>query len=235
MAVSPATVLAATLSLSPASATFNKGCSYTLDVNLDTGGAETDGTDAILLYDSSKLTGVTINTDLTPKIYSDFPGSNIDDASGKVTVSGLASVSSAFKGKGTMAKVVFTVKDAAATGATIVRFDFDPLDKTKTTDSNVVQRGTAADILSGVTNGNYTIAAGICPGASPTPAPVTVLPPTAGGPGVVVVATPPAQPKTIDQIVDRTGRGTGTTELTMTIAIVGSALTVLGILGLALL
>ena len=231
-AATPSYVLAATLSLSPSSGTFNKGCSYTLDINLNTDGAETDGTDAILLYDNTKFTGITINTELTPKIYNDFPGSN-DDNAGKVTVSGLASVSSAFKGSGTMAKVEFRVKDAAGTGATIVKFDYDGTGKT--TDSNVVQRGTALDILSNVTNGNYTIGTGTCPGASPTPAPVTVLPGT-GGPsqGAVFVATPPAQPKELPPVY-KTLPPAGSEQLTFTIAIVGSVLTVLGILGLAFL
>ena len=235
LATTPSLALAATLSLSPASGTFNKGCPVTLDIILDTGEADTDGTDAILIYDSSKFTATTINTDLTPKIYSDYPGSNIDEASGKVTVSGLASVSSAFKGKGTLAKINFTVKETAGTGATMVKFDFDPNDKTKTTDSNVVERGTVSDVLSAVTNGNYTIGTGAC-GVGTTPAP-SILPKT-GGQGAVSVATPttqpssPQPPKTIDDMV---GGKTGTQELTFTIAIVGSVLTILGILGLALL
>ena len=51
----------------------------------------------------------------------------------------------------------------------------------------------------------------------------------------MVVATPPAQPKTFDQVVDKTGEGPGTPQLSFTLAIIGLVLTVLGILGLALL
>lgn len=229
---SPTLALAATLSLSPSSGTFNKGCQVTLDINLDTAGADTDGTDAILIYDNSKFTANSINTELTPKIYSDFPGSNIDDTTGKVTVSGLASVSSAFNGKGTMAKVNFTVKETAGTGATIVKFDFDSADTSKTTDSNVVQRGTVADVLKSTVNGNYTVGTGVCgAGATPTPAP-TLLPRT-GGPGTV--STPSAQPPPVKEVPIKTLPPAGSEQLTFTIAIVGSVLTILGILGLALL
>ena len=231
LGISPAFAYAATLSLSPASGTFNRGCQYNAEIKLDTSGVQTDGTDAIVIFDASKFTASVANG----TIYSDYPGTNADNEAGKVTVSGLASVSSAFSGTGTLATINFTVKDTAATGATIAKFDFDSSDPSKTTDSNVVERGTVQDVLKSVTNGNYTIGTGTCAGATPTPtpAPVTVLPGT--GQGAVIVATPTPQPKTIDQIVDRTGQGTGTTELTMTIAIMGSILTVLGILGLTLL
>lgn len=228
--VNPVNVLAATLSLSPSSGTFNKGCPFNLDIVLNTQSAETDGTDAILLYDNTKLTANSIDTELPQKIYSDYPGSNIDDTAGKITVSGLASVSTAFNGQGTLAKIYFTVKESATTGVTQVKFDFTS--GGKTTDSNVVQRGQVQDILTSVTNGSYTIGTASC-GATVPPA-IIVAPPPAPARGAVVVSTPSGQ-STIDQIVDISGKGPGTPQLTFTIAIVGSVLTVLGILGLALL
>lgn len=221
--VLPSAALAATLSLSPASGTFNKGCSFTLEIKLDTVGAQTDGTDAIVLYDQGKFQATSISSG---PIYSDYPGNNIDDVSGKITVSGLASVSSAFSGTGTLATINFTVRETAPTGATMIKLDFDGNDKTKTTDSNVVQRGTVLDILSSVTNGNYTVGTGAC-GVGVTPAP-SVLPKT--GQGAVSVSTPSAQ-----EIPLKTLPPAGSEQLTFTLAIVGSVLTVLGILGLALL
>lgn len=214
----PALAVAATLSLNPASGTFNKGCNFALNIDLDTTGTQTDGTDAILLYDQSRFTATTIQNGT---IYSDYPGSNIDSANGKITISGLASVSSAFSGKGTLATVNFKVIDAAAAGATQITFDFDPNNKTKTTDSNVVERGTVVDVLSAVTNGSYTIGAGSCVAqASPGPQ------------GATGTATSSATPKNLD---DAVGGKTGSETLTFTIAIVGSILTILGILGLAIL
>lgn len=218
----------ATLSLSPASGTFNKSCTFSLQINLNTGGVQTDGTDAILIYDSSRFTATSITSGT---IYPDYPGNNIDETDGKITVSGLASISSAFSGSGTLATVNFTVNDTTQTGATQIKFDFDPNDKAKTTDSNVVERGTVADILNSVTNGSYTIGTGTCAAASPSPGAVGTGAGAKGGTGVAT----PSGAETIDQLVDRTGKGPGTSELTMTLAIVGSVLTVLGILGLALL
>ena len=233
LAAFPAFAFAATLSLSPSSGTFNKGCSFTLDINVDTGGEDTDGTDAILIYDNSKLTATNINTELSPKIYSDFPGSNVDDGTGKITVSGLASISSAFKGSGTLAKVTFTVKDTAPTGATIVKFDYSG--SGNTTDSNVVKRGDVVDVLSNVTNGNYTIGTGACSGAVPTSAPVTVLPAPGGQGTVYVQATPAAEIPYKQAPVYKELPPAGSEQFTYMVAIVGIALTVMGILGLTLL
>lgn len=229
--LSPVSAEAATLSLSPASGTFNKGCNFSLDIILDTQSAQTDGTDAILFYDTSRFTANTISTGT---IYPDYPGSNIDASAGKITVSGLASISSAFSGKGTLASVNFTVAAGAPTGASQIKFDFDSNDKTKTTDSNVVERGTVADILSSVTNGSYTVGSGSCAsgstGGTTGSTGGTGRSGSTGGTGGTATAS--AQPKTIDQLV---GQKPGTPELTFTIAILGSTLTILGILGLIIL
>ena len=219
--LTPATAMAATLSLSPASGTFNKSCSFTLTVELDAGGAETDGTDAILLYDPARFSATQI---LNGTIYSDYPGGNIDSRNGKITLSGIASSTSTFSGKGTLARINFTVLDAAQTGASAITFDFDPQNRSKTTDSNVVERGTVSDVLTSVTNGSYIVGSGTCAAISPTPIPrgtTGISTPSAYvGPSPYV---PPALPPA------------GSEQLTYTIAIVGLVLTVLGILGLALL
>lgn len=221
--ITPSQVLAATLSLSPSSGTFNKGCNFSLNIVLDTAGAQTDGTDAILLYDQSRLTANSIQSGT---IYPDYPGNNIDNTGGKITVSGLASVSSAFSGQGNLATISFTVKDQAATGATQIKFDFDPNNKAKTTDSNVVERGTVVEVLNSVVNGNYTIGSGTscASGTYATPSYATPGYPTPGG----GTSTPSGS-------TGKTLPPAGSEQLTFTLAIVGSVLTILGILGLALL
>src|SRR3989344_2884763 len=213
----PSMVLAASLSLSPASGTFNKNCSFNLDVVVDTAGAETDGTDAILMYDSSRFSAQKITNG---SVYPDFPGNNISESSGKITISGLASVASPFSGKGTLATISFNVKENATIGVTQAKFDFDPNDKAKTTDSNVVQRGTVVDVLNSVVDGSYTVGTGAC-GTTP----VVSSPKPQGG---TVVSTPSASPKPLPP---QTLPPAGSEQLTFTLAIVGSVLTVLGILG----
>lgn len=221
--LSPTAAYAAALSLSPSSGTFNKGCQFTVDINLNTEGAQTDGTDAVIFYDTSRLSATQL---ISGQIYSDYPGNNIDDQTGRITVSGLSSISSAFTGTGTLAKVNFTVKEAASVGATQVKFDFDPNDKSKTTDSNVVERGTVADVLNSVVNGNYTVGTGACGGQGQ----IIVQP--AGG----TVSTASGAVKTpVQTIDDFVGGKTGTEEFTYMVAILGVTMVVLGILGFTLL
>ena len=212
----------ATLSLDPAAATFNTSCGFSLNVNLDTGGTPTDGTDAIIFYDASKLNAISVNNGAA---YPDYPGNNIDSAAGKITISGLASVSTPFTGKGILATLNFSVKNTAATGITQITFDFDPNNKARTNDSNVVQRGNpVVDVLNSVVNGSYTIGTGNCSG----PAAPTTLPGTGrGGPVGEATGSAGSARKTLPD--------GGTPQLTYTIAIIGSVLTVLGILGIALL
>lgn len=210
-------VFASSLSLSPSSGTFNQSCNFSLDVILDTEGIDTDGTDAIISYDSTRFIGQSI---INGTLYPDFPGNNMDNAAGKITISGLAGVNTPFKGKGTLATINFAVQPTAASGAAQVNFDFDPADKAKTTDSNVVERGTVADTLNSVVNGSYVIGSGSCKAVKPSPSPQ-------GGPAATPSAAPFPTPGRLPE--------GGTAELTSAMAIIGGILTVLGILGFALL
>lgn len=232
LAIFPKLTMAASLTLTPASGTFNKSCSFNVDIKLDTSGVQTDGTDAIVLFDQSKLTAnITAGT-----IYATYAGTNADNNAGKITVSGLASDSSAFSGSGTLATINFTVKDTAPTGATIVKFDFDPTGASfgpdciksgpNTCDSNVVQRDNKTDSLSSVGNGNYVIGTGTCAAGAPAVSPTT-------GQGAVIA--PPAVQIPVKEVPVKTLPPAGSEQFTFMVAILGSTLTVLGILGIILL
>lgn len=223
----------ASLSLSPSTATFNRGCGYNLDINVDTGGAETDGTDAILIYDATRFQ-VTPSDITAGTIYPEYPGLTVE--SGKISISGFSSASQSFKGSGKLATVKLTIPQTAPTGATQIKFDFDPSDKTKTSDSNVVERGTIADVLNSVTSGNYTIGTGTtCTGGSQA-APGGAPGGSQGAPGV---STPSASPLPTNQPLPTPQGGqlpdTGNVQTTWIMAVTGSLLIILGIIGLALL
>ncbi|MCR4305817.1 MAG: cohesin domain-containing protein, partial [Candidatus Daviesbacteria bacterium] len=128
----PVAALAQTTSLEidPASGPFNKGCSFTLNVQLKTGGAATEGVDAIIAYDPSRLTADSLKKGT---LFPDYPISNIDSASGKIAISAIASVGAPFTGSGVFASINFTVPSTAPTGTTQVNLDFDPNNKSKTT------------------------------------------------------------------------------------------------------
>lgn len=235
--VSPATVLAVTtpsasLSFDPLSGTLNRGCSVAVNVMVNTGTtagsvAQTDGTDATIKYDPAIFT-VAVNSIQNGTIYSDYPGNSVDATAGKIVISGLASVSQAFSGSGVLATVSFTVKDNAPTQATSLTFEFDPNDPSKTTDSNVVERQTVLDVLRTVNNGQYTIGTGSCSGGGVvTTPPVVVTPTKVIGGGTIPTKTIPSSPSALIE--------TGDPVSTFVFIMAGSALTILGILGLALL
>ncbi len=241
--ISPAQVFAASLSLSPASGNFNQGCNFSVNINLDTQGANTDGTDAIVFYDPSLLSALSI---VNGTIYPDYPSYIIDSQAGKITVSGLASVSQGFNGKGTLATINFQVQNNATPGPFTLKFDFDPNNLQKTTDSNVVERDTVVDVLKSVVNGNYTTAAGSCSGITPAGSPIgtttsgssfsslnnntqTSKTLTAGKGGLTSSTSGSLQTPVYNQLPTA-----GITTPTIVLAISATILTVLGIIGLAL-
>lgn len=228
---SPAAAFAgsAVLSLDPATGTFNQGCTVSVNVRVDTGGAQTDGTDAILTYDPT-IFSLTTSSIQNGSIYSDYPGNSVDQSTGKVAISGLASVSQAYTTtagtSGVLATINFAVRSDAPLRTTTVAFDFDPNNKAKTTDSNVVERGSVADVLNTVNNGTYTIGTGAC--GTQTTSTVTAGTKTpVGGTAVTQTKQPYASPAALLKTGDSMG--------TFVLVVVGSALTVLGIIGLAVL
>jgi hypothetical protein len=215
LSFSPVSAFAATLSFDPAVTTFNRGCYGSIKVNVDTQGVPTDGTDAIIFFDPASFTQVTITNGT---IYSDYPGSNVDVQNKKITIAGLASVTQPFTGAGTLATINFFIPQTAVIGSTPVTFDFDPTDRAKTTDSNVFEKSSdsVADVLTAVTNGTYTIGTGSCASSGAPGAPGT----GGGGTGSDSASINP-NPLPI----------AGTQELTYMVAIVGTTLTILGLVG----
>jgi hypothetical protein len=221
----PLQAMASTLTLGPATGTVTPGCTFTVTIQLDTQGKQTDGTDAILMYNTAVFSIPESTRVINGTIYPDYPGNVIENSAGKVTISGLASVSQPFNGQGVFATINFHVLPTAAAGPATITFDFDPNDKGKTTDSNVVERGTVVDTLNSVVNGNYTVGPNAGCGAATKP---IGAPGSGTGSSVPVssgsaIATPPPQLS-----------NTALTGTTWVLAIAGTALTVIGIIGLAL-
>lgn len=224
--VTPALAAGATLSLSPATGTFNQGCSFSLDILLDTGGSQVDGADIIILYDSTRFTATAVRHGT---IFSDYPGDVIDTQNGKISVAGMSSGTSSYTGSGTFATVDFTVLSNAPAGASKISFDFDPNDKGKTNDSNIAEHGTVTDILNQVNNGTYTIGSGSCTSQGITGGSTGGS--TIGGKGGAI-STPAATPVPTKSPVLPDSADLGTTVL---VAAVGGFLTLIGILGVAFL
>lgn len=244
---SPVSAFAATLSFDPASGVLNKGCEISIKINLDTQGVQTDGTDVIVLFTPAQLSTTTSQI-TNGTIYPEYPGNSVDSSGGKISISGISSVSSPFSGSGTFATIKFNVASSLKEGDKInLNFDFDPNNKTKTTDTNVVERGTIADVLSAVTNGSYTVGAGSCAAgitASPSPGTGTGAGTGVSGgqgqtlPGTSLTSSQSAQYQVYKpNLNDVTGNGktAGLLDNTIVLGAVGLILVVLGVAGLAML
>lgn len=246
--ISPTTTLAATLTLNPASGVLNKGCEVTIKVDLDTQGVQTDGTDVILIYTPSQLT-TSISQITNGTIYPEYPGNSIDPT-GKISISGISSVSNPYSGSGTFATIKFKVADTLAANTPLsLKFDFDPNNKTKTTDTNVVERGTIADVLNSVTDGSYTVGTGSCTSGSAAGSGASGTAGAAGSannfgqgqalPGSTTTSASssaqyPVYKPDLNQLTGN-GKSSGFLDNTITLSILGGVLVVLGIAGLALL
>ncbi len=241
---SPVQAFAATLSLSPSDGTFNSGCTFSVDIMEDSAGVQTDGTDVILFYDKSKLS---VSSITNGTLYPDYPVSadqqqispdaqtiSPQASTGQIDISGLASVDTPVTAANAkFATVTFAVSPQAPAGGTQINFDFDPNNPGKTTDSNIVQRGTVADVLSGVTDGNYTIGTGSCGVNSLVTGSGTGL--TASGSGFQTTPGIGGETSTISGVPVQTLPNRGASGQTIVLAAAGGILTILGILGLALL
>lgn len=242
--VSPVALFAATLSFDPPLGVIYKGCEISIKINLDTQGVQTDGADVIVLFTPAQLS--TTTTQITNgTIYPEYMGISVDGQGGKIGISGISSVSSPFSGNGTFATIKFNVASTLKENDKInLNFDFDPNNKTETADANVAERGTTADVLSGVTNGTYTVGTGSCAAgvtAIPSLGTGTAGTGTTGGQGQVLPGTNPSSTQSAQYQVykpnlnDVTGGKAGLLDNTIILTAVGMVLVIAGIAGLAFL
>lgn len=139
---------AATLSLTPSTGSHTVGTNFNVDVALDTAGSDTDGVDLhYLRFTQSllKLESVSLGS-----LYSNTLTNTIDNISGTYDFSQTAVGGMYYNGSGTLLTLTFSVLSA---GTAKVSFDYT---SGSSLDCNVAFAG--SDILSGVTNGSYTLA-----------------------------------------------------------------------------
>lgn len=157
---------AASLSLSPASATKAVNDTFSVDIVLDTGGDAVGGATAILTYDTARLQVVGSSLTVGPIFGSGTaPFTNtVDTATGQIRYDS-GTLGTAYTGQGTLATITFR---AVAVGTAPVNFVFNP---SATTGTSLVAASTGpTNLLTTVNNGTYTI--------SGTGTTTTYLPPT---------------------------------------------------------
>jgi hypothetical protein len=139
----------ATLEISPSSGGYMVGDTWTADIILDTSGADVDGVDILIKYDTSLLDAVNDSVDISGSPLPVTPANTIDDGVGEISFSALSNGGESFRGREKLGSVSFR---SIAAGRASVEFVFSA---GVTTDSNVASAG--VDILTSVNKALYDI------------------------------------------------------------------------------
>ncbi len=152
----------AALSLYPANGAYKKGSTLSLKVNIDPNSNKIDVVDILLSFDPTKLKVTSIVGQVGTYSQYNFPADNYDNLKGRIELN-LADADGIgmFNSKNTLAVINFKVNDSAQNNLE-VKFDFDPNNPTKITDSNTLKQNELSDILRSVTNGFYTVLPDSC-------------------------------------------------------------------------
>ena len=119
-------------------------------VILDTGEYIISGADLIVRFDP-KILEASGGGIVRGNIFEEYPLLSVDSKEGTISVSGVNSVKTGFKGVGQLATLNFKAK---AKGSTYLIVEFV---KDSTSDSNLIEADTSKDILQGVENAEFNI------------------------------------------------------------------------------
>ncbi len=193
------TASAATLSISPSSGTYSSGSTFTVNVMLNTSGAQIDGVDlrylrftpgVLQVVDSNpNMSGVQVTPgSLMPTTLTN----TVDNAAGLITFSQVVAGGQHYTGAGTLLSITFQ----AVSGGT-PSLSFDAVSG-RTTDTNVASAG--AEVLTSASSASFSITGAVTvtptPVPTPSPTPVNVLTPTPSPTPVNVLTPQPTTPGT---------------------------------------
>lgn len=130
------------ISLQSPKTTIKVGEKVTVDINLSSI-SRVDGADILINYDPKLLSAEPVAAGV---IFRDFPVNRVDEAGGRITVSGITDASGGVLADGLFGSLEFTAK---ASGTTRISLEFTP---GSTADSNLTESGTGKDILEKVEN-----------------------------------------------------------------------------------
>lgn len=140
-----------TFSLNPSFGKIKIGQVFPVTIVINANNKTISGADAVLFYESDKLTPeneISIGT-----IFPEYPLIKINAEKEKISITGTMTNSGQqpFSGQGVFATIRFK---AISEGSAKVKFDFT---KGVTSDSNIVDKTTGKDLLERVINGSYTL------------------------------------------------------------------------------
>lgn len=133
------------ISLKAPKASFGAKEAVPVSVIINTGEHIINGADVIVRFDP-KILEATSGGLIKGTIFDEYPAMSVDNAKGLISVSGISSLQSGFKGQGQFALINLRVR---ALGKTTLTVEFT---KGSTADSNLVETSTSKDILEAVDN-----------------------------------------------------------------------------------
>ncbi len=153
------------LLFSPSELSTQTDSQFNINVLINTAGQGVSGAGAKVVFDPYYLTAISITTG---DIFADYPAAIIDNKTGLITISGIASSpTDLYNSSGTFATITFRPYHP---GQTKVKYNFVP---GSTTDSNIAVMTGNGDILSEVNELSINISGQAVDPATPTPAPTT--------------------------------------------------------------
>jgi len=170
------TVSAASLSFSPSSATVPNQCDSRIDIVVNTSGSSSNAADVFITYNPAlldivdALPGVTGTQVEAGTAYEALFYNDVNTVTGEIKLTA-GSANSALNGTGTIATIIFKNK----AGVPNASFTYTFAGSGVTTDSNIADYTTSADILSSVTNGSVSFSGSYCAPTSDTTKPVISL------------------------------------------------------------
>lgn len=154
---------AATIAFNPANQALVQECLDSVDIELDASGDSSNAADVQITFDATKIEVIDSDADVsgvqvrTGNAYESYFVNSVNNSTGVIDLAA-GSFGDNLEEKRVLATVFFRSK----AGATSAQFQVNFTGIGNTTDSNVASATTSADLLTGVTNGNYTFSTGTC-------------------------------------------------------------------------
>ncbi|MBU1102666.1 fibronectin type III domain-containing protein [Patescibacteria group bacterium] len=158
----------ATLSLSPATGSYNANDTFQVSIYINTNGRTIDTVAAYLSYDRVHFSATSI--DVTGSVFTMQAENIIDPINGKIKITrGIPYPSTVNSSNGLVARINFTALSGTTPSSDNLTFDFAPGDANQ---SNAFLAG--VPLLSGVYNGLYTVSGGTGDTTAPTVSAFTI-------------------------------------------------------------
>lgn len=154
---------AASFQFNPSARAFERQCQRSIDIIIDATGEISNAAEIEITYDPSQITITDSNTSISGiqvqpgNAFETYFYNQVDIINGRIRVAGAS-----FLGTLSTSRVFATIHFTSSASATNTAFQINYTGLGDTLDSNIADAVTNDDLLSSITNGNYTFFSGPC-------------------------------------------------------------------------